>query len=98
MTIYYINGLLFCYLFIYLFGAKKADRFTVVIESLQGLLRKGFECTFYIQVVKVNLHSKKVVHIILFIFLPFLLFFLDCRTHMRDFKPDACLLWCVEDE
>ena len=29
-------------LFIYLFGAKKADRFTVVIESVQSLLKKCF--------------------------------------------------------
>ena len=28
------------YLFIYLFGAKKADRFTVVIESMQSLFGK----------------------------------------------------------
>ena len=41
-----------CYLFIYLSGAKKADRFTVVIESMQGLLKKCCECTFYIKVVK----------------------------------------------
>ena len=38
---------LFIYLFIYLFGAKKADRCTVVLESLQGLLKKCCECTFY---------------------------------------------------
>ena len=35
---------------IYLFGAKKADRLTVVIESMQGLLKKCCECTFYIKV------------------------------------------------
>ena len=35
------------YLFIYLFGAKKADRLTVGIESLQGLLKKSCECTYY---------------------------------------------------
>ena len=28
------------YLFIYLSGAKKAERFTVVKESMQGLLKK----------------------------------------------------------
>ena len=44
--------LLKTYLFIYLFGAKKADRLTVVIESMQGLLKKCCECTFYIKVVK----------------------------------------------
>ena len=29
----------------WLFGAKKADRLTVGIESLQGLLKKSCECT-----------------------------------------------------
>ena len=47
----YFTMFLGMYLFIYLFGAKKADRFTVVIESMQSLFGKSV----------VNVHSGYVI-------------------------------------
>ena len=37
----------FIYLFIYLFGAKKADRFAVVTERVHDLMKKYWSNLFY---------------------------------------------------
>ena len=39
--------MLLIYLFIYLFGAKKADRFTVVMESMQSLFDKQIKVIIF---------------------------------------------------